>query len=83
MVAQDQRFEAEDWWLERGAGEEGKKTTVWGQMEEVTTMMAMLGVKGEEYVVENEDGDFVVMSPEGSVVGEGEEGEDEGGVEVS
>ena len=87
MAAQGQKFEAEDWWLEGEAGEEGKTTSARERMEELTAMMGILGVRGQEFVAENEDGEFVFLSPEGSVVGEGEEDEDEdeddGGVEVA
>ena len=71
MRAQGQKFEAEDWWLERGAGgEEKKRMRIREQMGELTTTMAILGIKGEEFVTENEEGNFVFLSPEGSVVGE-------------
>ena len=81
MAAQGQKFEAEDWWLDGKDGEEGKKTKARAHMEELAVTMEMLGVKGEEYVVENEEGDFVFLSPGGSVVGEEDEGEqvDSGG----
>ena len=47
------------------------------KMQELTATMAVMGVKGEEFVMENEEGNFVFLSPEGSVVGEEEEGNDE------
>ena len=77
MRAQGQKFEAEDWRLEGGAGEERKKTRMREQMEELTATMAVLGVKGEEFVTENEEGNFVFLGPEGSVVGEEEDNDDE------
>ena len=71
MRAQGQKFEAEDWWLEGGAGgEEKKRMRIREQMGELTSTMAILGIKGEEFVTENEEGDFVFLSPEGTVVGE-------------
>ena len=74
MEAQGQKFEAEDWWLEGKADEGGKNVKA---RDELSTTMAILGVRGEEYVAENEEGSFVFVSPEGSVVGEEEEGEDD------
>ena len=87
MAAQGQKFEAEDWWLEEKRGEEGKgkMTKARTVIEETAATMEGLGVEGEGYVVEDEDGNFVFLSPEGSVAGgdgeiEGEEAECEGGV---
>ena len=74
MEAQGQSFEAEDWWVElKDEKEGGKKAKA---RDEMTATMASLGVRGEEYVAENEEGNFVFVSPEGSVVGE-EENEDD------
>ena len=86
MEAQGENFEAEDWWLERGDGKEGGKKAK--AREEVSALMARLGVRGAVFVVENEEGNFVFVSPEGSVVGEAEEeeedeGEKQGAVAVS
>ena len=73
MEAQGEKFEAEDWWVERKSEEEeGKKGKAKGR-DDLNATMASLGVKGEEYVMENEEGNFVFVSPEGSVVGEEEE----------
>ena len=77
MVAQGQEFEAEDWWLDgKDGGEEGKKSMARAQMEDVAATMEMLGARGEEYVEEDEEGNFVFLSPEGSVVGEEDAGEE-------
>ena len=76
MVVQGQRFEAEDWWLDGKDQEEGKKSKARAQMEDVAATMEMLGAKGEEYVQEDEEGNFVFLSPEGSVVGEEDAGEE-------
>lgn len=73
MRAQGQKFEAEDWWLEGGVGgEEKRRMRIREQMGELTSTMAILGIKGEEFVTENGEGNFVFLSPEGSVVGEDE-----------
>ena len=74
MEAQGQKFEAEDWWVERKEEEGGKKAKA---RDELSATMAILGVRGEEYVAENEEGNFVFVSPEGSVVGGEEEEEEE------
>lgn len=75
--AQGQNFEAEDWWLE--VGDEGKKMKTREQMDELSSMMAILGIRRQEDVREDEEGNFVFASPEGSVVGveEKEEVEDD------
>ena len=49
--------------------------------DELSATIAMLGVRGAEYVVENEEGNFVFVSPEGSVVGEEEDEDDDDEVE--
>ena len=46
MEAQGQKFEAEDWWLEREDDEEGGKKA--RAREELSATMAVLGVRGEE-----------------------------------
>ena len=76
MIAQGQNFEAEDWWLDGKGGEEGKKSKTRAQMEDTAATMEMLGARGEEYVEEDEEGNFVFLSPEGSVVGEEDEVEE-------
>ena len=81
MVAQGQKFEAEDWWLDGKDGKYSKKSKAKAPVEELDATMEMLGVKGEEYVEEDEEGNFVFLSPEGSVVGE--EAEDEAEAVVS
>ena len=74
MEAQGQKFEAEDWWVERKDEEKGKKAKA---ADKLSATMAILGVRGEEYVAENEEGNFVFVSPEGSVVGEEKDEEEE------
>ncbi|KAM0794064.1 hypothetical protein BDR22DRAFT_895538 [Usnea florida] len=76
MVAQGQKFEAEDWWLDGEDGNDLKKMKTKAQMGELSATMEMLGAKGEEYVEEDEEGNFVFLSPEGSVVGEEDAGEE-------
>ena len=38
-------------------------------MEDMATTMEMLGAKGEDYVEKDEEGNFVFVSSEGSLVG--------------
>ena len=83
MAAQGQKFEAEDWWLDGKDSKNSKKSKAKAPLEELDATMEMLGVKGEEYVEEDEEGNFVFLSPKGSVVGEEGEGEGEGEAVVS
>ena len=70
MVAQGQKFEAEDWWVAGKDVKDSNNTKAKTQMGELSATMERLGAKGEEYVEEDEEGNFVFLSPEGSVVGE-------------
>ena len=76
MIAQGQKFEAEDWWLDGKDVKDSNNTKARAQMGELSATMERLGAKGEEYVEEDEEGNFVFLSPEGSVVGEEDAGEE-------
>ena len=82
IKAQGQKFEAKNWWLEKEDDDKGKKTRAKAAIEQMASTLTILGVKGLEYVTEDEEGKFILLSPEGSVTGveeeEGGEGSSEG-----
>ena len=54
----------------------GKQSKARAQIEDMAATIEILGAKREEYVEEDKEGNFVFLSPEGSVVGEEDVGKE-------